>query len=158
MALRSLATAYQKAGDAEQRAAFEKALERPNTTFGQMIIHNNLGTLAMYDGDFAAAEQHYRRALAVEPSADTSFNLGLAILEKGKWSAEAIAAAMPPLDEARAQSPYDPDILAVLGKVQALRGEHAAAIESLERSLELGLNPVSAAGVKKLLGELRGGG
>jgi tetratricopeptide (TPR) repeat protein len=158
MPLRSLATAYQREGDAEQaRRWFERALERPNTPRGQVIIHNNLGTLAMSAGDFAAAEEHYRRALAVGPSADASFNLALAILEKGEWSAEAIAAAMPPLDDARRQSPYDPDVLAVLGKVQALSGERAAAIQSLERSLELGLNPVSAEGARKLLAKLRGG-
>jgi tetratricopeptide (TPR) repeat protein len=157
MPLRSLATAYQRAGDAEQaRRWFEKALERPNTALGQVIIHNNLGTLAMSARDFAAAEQHYRRALAVGKSADASFNLALALLEKGNWDADAVSAAMPHLAEARAQSPYDPDVLAVLGKVQAIRGERAAAIESLERSLELGLNPVSAEGARKLLARLRG--
>ena len=121
-----------------------------------MIIHNNLGTLAMSAGDFAAAEEHYRRALAVGNSADASFNLALAILEKKKWSAQSIAESMPYLTSAEQQSPYDPDIQAVLGKVYALRGENAAAIKSLERSLELGLNPTSAEGARKLLAKLRG--
>jgi tetratricopeptide (TPR) repeat protein len=159
MPLRSLATAYQRAGDTEQaRLWFERALQRRSTPLGQLIIHNNLGTIAMASRDFAAAEQHYRRALAIAPNADASFNLALAILEGGKWSADAIAAALPSLEQARTLSPYDPDVLAVLGKVQALRGERAAAVESLERSLQLGLNRVSAEGVRRLLRELRGGG
>ena len=157
MPLRSLASAYQRDGNqAEARRWFEKALERRNNAQGQLIIHNNLGTLAMSAGDYAAAEEHYRRALAVGKSADASFNLALAILEKKKWNAESIAESMPYLTGAEQQSPYDPDIQAVLGKVYALRGENAAAIKSLERSLELGLNPTSAEGAKKLLAKLRG--
>ena len=158
MPLRSLAAAYQREGnEAEARHWFEKALERRNNAQGQLIIHNNLGTLAMSARDFAGAEEHYRRALAVGKSADASFNLALAILEKKKWSADAIAEAMPYLTDAEQQSPYDPDIQAVLGKVHALQGDNTAAIRNLERSLELGVNPTSAEGVKKLLAKLRSG-
>jgi tetratricopeptide (TPR) repeat protein len=158
MPLRSLASAYQRQGNAaEARRWFEKALERRNSAQGQLIIHNNLGTLAMSARDFAGAEAHYRRALAAGKSADASFNLALAILEKNKYSAEAIAEAMPYLAGAEQQSPYDPDVQAVLGKVRALQGDNAAAIENLERSLELGINPTSAEGVRKLLAKLRSG-
>jgi tetratricopeptide (TPR) repeat protein len=158
MPLRSLASAYQRQGNSEEaRRWFEKALERRNNAQGRLIIHNNLGTLAMSARDFAGAEQHYRRALAAGKSADASFNLALALLEKNKYSADAIAEALPYLTEAEQQSPYDPDVQAVLGKVHALQGDNAAAIKNLERSLELGVNPTSAEGVKKLLAKLRGG-
>ena len=81
MAARGLGTAYQQAGRfAEARAAFERALQRRNTQRGLQTIYNNLGTLAMFDHDYAAAQRYYEAAMAANPSADTVFNLGLAVL------------------------------------------------------------------------------
>jgi tetratricopeptide (TPR) repeat protein len=65
MAARSAGTAYQQAGrPADARAAFERALQRRNTQRGLQTIYNNLGTLAMFDRDYAAAQRYYEAAMA----------------------------------------------------------------------------------------------
>ncbi|MFN8642562.1 MAG: tetratricopeptide repeat protein [Candidatus Binatia bacterium] len=91
MAARNLGTAYQQAGRAaDARAAFARALKRRNDARGLQTIHNNLGTLALMDGDFAAARRAYEEALAAAPDApDTLFNLALAILHGGGSTPEA---------------------------------------------------------------------
>ena len=62
----------------------------PQHPRGLQTIYNNLGTLAMYDRDYAAAQRHYEAALAANPNApDTLFNLGLAVLQRGGAAPEA---------------------------------------------------------------------
>jgi tetratricopeptide (TPR) repeat protein len=152
MPLRSLATAYQQRGEVEAaRLHFERALERRNNRVGTAIIHNNLGTLAMSAGDFADAEEHYRRAVEQNASADALFNLGLAIFEKGGRSVAATSEAISYFTRARELSPLDPDPWAALSQAHAVRGEKAKAIENYQRALELGLDPVSAERLKSLL-------
>jgi tetratricopeptide (TPR) repeat protein len=157
MPLRSLATAYQAAGRKDEaRRFFEAALERRNSPLGQLVIHNNLGTLEMLDGRLSEAEQHYRKALELEPDApDALFNLGLVILESRGRTRAAAEQAFPYLSRALAISPFDPDVQAAVGQAKALLGDMPAAIEHLQRALELGLNPVSAKRVESLLSTLR---
>lgn len=153
MAARSLGTAYQQAGDPDRaRAAFERALQRRNTPRGLQTIHNNLGTLAMYAGDYAGAERAYRAALEASPHApDTLFNLGLAILQRGGLTAEAARAALPYYEEARRQSPHDPDIEAAMAQAYEVLGDRAAAAQHARAALALGARGATADSLRAML-------
>jgi tetratricopeptide (TPR) repeat protein len=157
MPLRSLGAAYHAQGRRDEaRRTFEAALGRRNSAIGMLVIHNNLGTIAMLEGRLGDAEDHYRKALHIEASApDTLFNLGLVLLERGGRTREAAEQASPYLLRALAASPFDPDVQAAVGQMKGILGDRPAAVQHLERALELGLNPVSAKRVEALLSELR---
>ena len=154
MAARGLGTAYQQTGRPDlARAAFERALQRRNTPRGLQTIYNNLGTLAMYDRDYAAAEGHYRAALAANPNApDTLFNLGLAILQRGALSADAARAAMPYYEQARRINPHDPDVEAAIAQAYQVLGDHTAAARHARAALDLGAQGATADSLRKMLG------
>jgi len=65
-----------------QAAQFEKLVrDDPRNT----VAHYNLGVVSARRGDLAAAEGHYRRALALDPGdAGTQFNLGGVLARLGK--------------------------------------------------------------------------
>lgn len=153
MPLRSLGTALLQEGRREEaRRAFEQALARSNSPSGLTVIRNNLGTIAMQEGDFAAAERHYREAAALDANApDTLFNLGLAIVQRGRQSADAARAALPFYEKAERLSPYDPDIQAALGQVFLVTGDGERARRHMRRALELGLAGASAESVRRHL-------
>jgi tetratricopeptide (TPR) repeat protein len=152
MAARSVGTAYQQAGRvAEARAAFERALGRRNSPRGLQTIYNNLGTLAMYDRDYAAAQRHYEAALAANPSADTMFNLGLAILHGGGRTPQAAQAALAHYQRAKAANPHDPDVEAALADAYQILGEHDRAAEHARRALELGAQGQTAESLRAML-------
>jgi tetratricopeptide (TPR) repeat protein len=153
MAARSLGTAYQQAGrPADARAAFERALRLHNTPRGLQTLHNNLGTLAMYDGDWVAAQRHYQQALDANPGgADSMFNLGLAVLHAGNRSAEAARAALAHYQRAQAINPHDSDIEAALAEVYDLLGDRAAAVAHARRALDLGASGQTADSLNALL-------
>jgi hypothetical protein len=154
MAARALGTAYQQSGRAaEARAAFERALERHNNARGRQTIYNNLGTLAMYDRDYAAAERHYRAALAANPNgADTLFNLGLAVLQGGDRSAQAAQAALPYYQRALRLNPYDPDIEAAIAQAYEILGDRSATAEHARRALDLGAQGQTGDSLRAMLG------
>jgi tetratricopeptide (TPR) repeat protein len=153
MAARGLGTAYQQAGRAaEARAAFERALSRRNTPSGLLTIHNNLGTLAMHDGDYPAAQRAYEAALAANPSsADTLFNLGLAVLQGGGQSREAAGAALAYYERAQRLNPHDSDIEAAMAQAYAILGDRPAAQLHARRALELGARGPTADSLRALL-------
>ncbi len=153
MAARGLGTAYQKAGRAaDARAAFERALQRRNTPRGVLTIHNNLGTLAMYDGDYAAAQRYYQAALSADPNApDTLFNLGLAVLQGGGRSRESAEAALRYYQRAARLSPYDPDVEAAIAQALGILDQPTAAAEHARRALELGAQGPTAESLRALL-------
>jgi len=155
-AFRNLGTAYQERGQREEaKQWFARALERHNTRRGLQITYNNLGTMAMQDQDFTAAERYYREALKANPSAaDTLFNLALAVLQGGGRTADAARTAGDMLLQAEMLSPYDPDIQAALGQTYAIRGDREHAIARLRRALELGAQPATAESIRNFLGEL----
>jgi len=157
MAWRSLGTAYQQRGrSAEARNALERALRFANSPRGLQVVHNNLGTLAMQDGDYMAALRSYEQALAANPNAaDTLFNVGLARFFAGGQTAAAAGEAIPFYQRAQALSPHDPDIDAALGQAYAAAGDRAQAIQFLEQSLRKGIRPETAAGVRAMLAKLR---
>jgi tetratricopeptide (TPR) repeat protein len=159
MPLRSLATAHQAAGRAtEARRYFEAALQRRNTRGGLLTIHNNLGSLAMQAGDYAAAREHYEAALRESPNApDALFNLGLAVLQGGGQTASAASAALPYYEAAARLSPHDPDIQAALGQAFVVRGEPQRAVQHLRRALELGASGATRASVERAVRTLEGG-
>jgi tetratricopeptide (TPR) repeat protein len=154
MAARGLGTAYQQTGrPAAARSAFERALQRRNTPRGLQTIYNNLGTLAMYDGDYAEAERQYRAALAATPNApDTLFNLGLAILQRGHLSPEAARAALPYYEQARRANPHDSDVEAAIAQAYEVLGDGAAAAEHARAALALGASGATAASLRAMLG------
>jgi tetratricopeptide (TPR) repeat protein len=154
MAARSLGTAYlQRGSAADARAAFERALQRRNTARGRETIYNNLGTLAMYDGDYAAAQRNYESALAANPNgADTMFNLGLAILHGGGESREAARAALAHYERAQQINPHDSDIEAALAEAYDILGQPAVAAQHARRALELGAQGRTADTLRALLG------
>jgi tetratricopeptide (TPR) repeat protein len=153
MAARGLGTAYQQAGRAaDARAAFERALARRNTPRGLQTVYNNLGTLAMYDGDYAAAQRYYEAALEANPNAaDTLFNLGLAILQRGGRSRESAQAALPFYERALRLNPHDPDIEAALAQVADVLADRAAAVRHARRALELGARGQTADSLRAML-------
>lgn len=157
MAARSLGTAYQQVGrTADARAAFERALHLRNTPRGLQTLHNNLGTLAMYDGDWAAAQRHYEKALAANPNgADTMFNLGLAVLHAGGRSPDAARAALVHYRHAQAINPHDSDIEAALAEAYDLLGDSKAAAAHANRALELGARGQTADSLRGLLQRTR---
>ena len=139
MAARSAGTAYQQAGrPADARAAFERALQRRNTQRGLQTIYNNLGTLAMFDRDYAAAQRYYEAAMAANPSADTVFNLGLAVLYAGGRTREAAQAALPHYQRAQSLNPHDPDVEAAQAEAYDILGQRDAAVQHARRALDLG--------------------
>lgn len=152
MAARNLGTAYQQAGRvADARAAFARALERRNDARGLQTIHNNLGTLAMLDGDFAAARRSYEQALAAAPDApDTLFNLALALLHGGGSTPDAARLALPKLQRALALNPHDADIEAGLGQVYLILGEPRQACDHLHRAQQLRPSERTAAGIRQM--------
>ena len=153
LAARNLGAAYQKAGRAaEARAAFGRALERRNDARGLQTIHNNLGTLAMMEGDFPAAQRAYEQALAAAPDQpDTLFNLGLAILHGGGSTPEAARRALAPLERARSANPHDADIEAGLGQVLLILGERVRACDHLRQAERLRPSAHTAAGIRTLM-------
>jgi hypothetical protein len=152
MAARSIGTAYQQAGRvAEARAAFERALSRRNSPRGLQTIYNNLGTLAMYDRDYAAAQRHYEAALAANPSPDTMFNLGLAIVHGGGRTPQAAQAALAHYQRAKAANPHDPDIEAAIADAYQILGEHDRAAQHARRALELGAQGQTADSLRAML-------
>jgi tetratricopeptide (TPR) repeat protein len=153
MPLRSLGAAYQKRGRlAEARRAFEDALEKRNSPRGLQTVLNNLGTLAMGDHDYAAAQRYYEEALRANPQGpDTLFNLGLAILYRGKRSRDAAHEALDYFLRARELSGLDGDIEAALGQAYMIIGDERRAATHLRRALDLGVAPVTAESVKASL-------
>jgi tetratricopeptide (TPR) repeat protein len=153
MAARGLGTAYQQAGRAaDARAAFERALRRQNNARGLQTIYNNLGTLAMFDGDYGAAQRHYQAALAVNPDgADTLFNLGLAVLHGGGVSRDAAQAALPYYQRALRLNPHDPDVEAALAQAFDVLGQHAVAVQHARRALELGAQGQTGDSLRNML-------
>jgi len=140
MAARNLGTAYQQLGRAEEaRAAFQRALQRRNDARGLQTVYNNLGTLAMLDSDYPAAQRFYEAALQANPNAaDTLFNLGLAVLHGGGMSRESAQAALGWYQRALRLNPHDPDIEAALAQAFDLLGQPETAVEHARRALELG--------------------
>lgn len=153
MAARNLATAYQQAGrSADARAAFARALTRRNDARGLQTIHNNLGTLALLDGDHAGARREYEAALAAAPNAaDTLFNLGLLELQAGGSTPDAARRAVPYLERARQLNPHDADCEAALGQTYLILGEPERARRHLQRALALQPSERTAAAIRQLL-------
>lgn len=152
MAARSVGTAYLQAGRrADARAAFERALERRNSPRGAQTIYNNLGTLAMYDADYAAAQRHYEAALQANPGPDTIFNLGLAILQRGGLSRESAQAALPYYQRAKGLNPHDPDIEAALAQAYDILAQRELAAQHARRALELGATGPTADALRAML-------
>ncbi len=158
MAARNLGTAYQQAGRAaEARAAFARALERRNDARGLQTIHNNLGTLAMMEGDFPAAQRAYEQALVSAPDAsDTLFNLALAVLHGGGTTPEAARSALPKLQRALALNPHDADIEAALGQVYLILDDEPQACAHLHRAEQLRPSPRTADGIRQMLTQCDG--
>jgi tetratricopeptide (TPR) repeat protein len=158
MAARNLGTAYQTLGRAaEARAAFARALTRRNDARGLQTIHNNLGSLAMLDGDFDGARRAYEQALSQAPNAsDTIFNLGLAILQGGGATPAAARQALPYFERAAQINPHDADIQAGLGQVRLILGERDRALTHLHRALELNPSPHTLEGVRTLMRQAGG--
>jgi Flp pilus assembly protein TadD len=162
---RSLATAFLKQGDAAQAAVyFRLALQRRNDRAGLLVIHNNLGSLAMQEKDLDEAERQYRTALEIEPqSADAIFNLGLIALTRATHARDTgdSPAALRQAAEARSHferalqlNPYDADTHIALGQTLTLLAEPAAARRHYEEALHLGTPPPTAEAVRRLLAGL----
>ena len=162
--LRSLAATTLERGDAAgAERLFLQALERRNTTRGQFIIYNNLGTIALGRNDEGAAERYYRHALALDPTeADTLYNLGLIALRRGTNAVRTPDAAdraannrdaRALFEQARATNPYDPEIYVGLGQAARALGDEPTARRHFEQALRLGLPASTAAAVRRLIGE-----
>ena len=118
MAARSLGTAYQQAGRAaDARAAFERALQRRNNARGLQTIYNNLGTLAMYDGDYAAAQRYYEAALAANPAGRIRSSISASpFCTAAGGRAQSAQAALAYYQRAARLNPHDGDIEAAIAE------------------------------------------
>ena len=160
--MRSLATAYQQAGDAAKAtAAFNVALQRHNDQPGLFRIYNNLGSIAMVAQRLDEAEGYYRTALTITPNApECLFNLGLIELTRS-GSADSGGQhehgqrARQFFERAAQLSPLDPDIQVGLAQTLSALGDPAGARTHFERALQLGLPPGTDAAVRKRMNELR---
>jgi tetratricopeptide (TPR) repeat protein len=162
--LRSLAATTLERGDAASaERLFLRALELRNTTRGQFIIYNNLGTIALGRNDEGGAERYYRHALALDPTeADTLYNLGLIALRRGTNAVRTPDAAdraannrnaRALFEQARATNPYDPEIYVGLGQAARALGDEPTARRHFEQALRLGLPASTATAVRRLIGE-----
>jgi protein O-mannosyl-transferase len=164
MPARSLGAAYLEQGDhAKARQYFQLALQRRNDAIGQFVIYNNLGSLAMAEKRLDDAEQLYRTALTLNPSAaDTLFNLGLIALTRAtdKTASDTAAKrdhalrARQLFEQAQQQHPLDSDIVIALGQTLTALGDPRGARAQYARALQLGLPESTAASVRTLLAEL----
>ena len=72
----------QEAAWKNSRTLYEHALA---VTKNNYLAHSNLGTTLFNEGDFAGAEQHFRKAIDINPDFATArFKLGLALEELGR--------------------------------------------------------------------------
>ncbi|HEV7220982.1 MAG TPA: tetratricopeptide repeat protein [Terriglobales bacterium] len=98
---------------------------------GSPKMHVLLGDIGRQRQDFAAAEQEYRKALALQPN-DTGALFGLALaLLADNLPEEASRVTQ----DALANSPDDPEINAVMGEILCARHDFASAEPYLKRSL-----------------------
>ena len=101
--------------------------------------HINLGRILHERGDLTAAEEHYRRALAIRPNDPTaSFNLGV-VLEDGGHHADALEAYQRAIaaDERNADAHYN------AARLYDLLGDYAAALRHLRICRDLARRSVS---------------
>jgi tetratricopeptide (TPR) repeat protein len=164
--LRSLATAYLNLGDhANATEYFERALQRRNDPHGLLVIHNNLGSLALQEHKVDEAEGHYETALRIDPnSPDALFNLGLIALTRairerdaGDTAAtrEQATLGRGRFERALQLNPRDPDTHVALGQVLALLDDPAAARRHYDEALRLGPAPDTERSIRRLLGDLQ---
>jgi tetratricopeptide (TPR) repeat protein/SAM-dependent methyltransferase len=95
--------------------------------------HLQLADMFLQQGRFEQAETHYRRVLAMKPSAEVCSNLGIALASQGKW------------DEAAAQyrraltlNPELVDVYRNLGRALLMQGDAAQALALARRALAIG--------------------
>ena len=108
---------------------------------GLAAAHLNLGSLLAQDGQVVEAAQAFERVLELEPEhPDAHYNLALLLLLHGQT-----AEAVPHLEATVRVQPDHAAAWGKLGETHEAAGEHAAAIDALERALgELALDPRNA--------------
>lgn len=130
---------------------------RLGDTRGQSAMHNNLGTLAYYQGDPVAALDHYQRALIGHLASADSATVVRALNNLG-YACEIVGdldGAERYIAESLAITRGDPGLLALrtrglleLGWIHLARGRLASAARALEQgaslAAELGLGPDQA--------------
>jgi tetratricopeptide (TPR) repeat protein len=111
-----------------------------NTGIGEMSTiytadsYYNLGTIAHEEGDIAAAEEYYRKALAVDPDYVEAYNnLGL-IIDKAHGDPQG---AIPLYEEVLRRYPDQVDALINLGNAYHALGRTAEAVACYRRVLEV---------------------
>jgi len=160
---RSLAATLAAGGHTQEAVAmYHLALEKRNNENGKATIHNNLGTIALMNGDLKTAEQHYQQAVTIHPSADCLFNLGVVSLTRARQAGERgdldarqreATNALPHLQRAERISRFDPDIQAALGQTLLFLGKPNDARLHFERALSLGLGGSTAEQIRRLLAQ-----
>ena len=116
----------------QAKAAAEKAIELDDTL---AEAWSALGLVAaIHDFDWTSADQHFLRALDLAPDLATAryWYAIFALLPRGRFD-EALGQA----DWAAQLDPVDPSISAARGLILYMRGDYDAAIESVERALDL---------------------
>jgi tetratricopeptide (TPR) repeat protein len=97
------------------------------------LVHYNLARLAEERGDPAAAREHYRAVLAIDPDDFLAcLNLGNQAARAGDW-----AAALALYSRAAALEPGSDDAQSNLGGIDLVLGRLAEAAEHLDRALAL---------------------
>jgi SAM-dependent methyltransferase/Tfp pilus assembly protein PilF len=95
--------------------------------------HLQLADMFLQQGRFEQAATHYRRVLAIKPSAEVCNNLGIALASQGKWDEAATQ-----YRRALALNPELVDVYRNLGRVLLMQGDAAQALTLARRALATG--------------------
>jgi tetratricopeptide (TPR) repeat protein len=132
----------------EAEAAYQEALRRSSPPIVKVTILSNLGMIAISGGDLERAEEYYRGAVAVRPTSDAQYNLGVTQLRRAEalqasgneqLRREKAAAALANLEAAARANAYEADIPVAIGQALTMLGRQSEARPYYERALALGL-------------------
>jgi tetratricopeptide (TPR) repeat protein len=121
----------QEAHLSQARQLLESLSEQPDASPSALLAH---AMVAERQQDHAAAEASYRRALEKEPDLPAAKNnLAMMLATRGENLDEALRFAQ----EAVEAQPSDANYIDTLAQVHAARGDYNAAVEQMERAVEL---------------------
>lgn len=113
------------------KSAVVKALDIDNKL---AQAHNSLATISfLYDWDFSTAEREFRRAIALNPSYATAYQIYAYYLSVLARSEEAIRA----IERAATLDPFSSIIHAVAGRIHYFAGRYDLALEQYLKTVEL---------------------
>jgi len=135
LAAEAAARLYEILKKRHQEATLEPVVTRALSANANSVVHQNLmGLIREAKGDLTASEEHFRRAVALDPDyAGVLANLGSLLARTGR-SAEAIST----LSRAVEKEPGNYEARINLGAALGKAGRHAEAIQVFEEARQRG--------------------